>query len=376
MYLSVYYSLRKPLRAGFIWPLVVLLFCLVSFFSPTSHSFTPTNGEAFISLESDSLSEPIPLHETRHHWRKGFKHGDEAYTHQLLSHGVRLEHWSIGVFVRYDYKVIADPDTLSIINLEENNLPLPLDRSYTLYARGSHSKSRGVFFDYHFKDETMGSWQVRSNIHYGYDIEEFELSGQGSVTADDNIVADLELDYYYGTDKLLGRKNRSPEGYGFSMDIWGEWQLKTYKFNVEARDLFHHLYWDNIAHTFATADTDIVQRDSNGFISLRPLVSGFEDYRSKTQNLEPRAKLKMQLPDSQYQAWILGIEHFHGHQFGQLGYRWNDDQGYRQIQISSRGPSLMVEWVKQRYKIAIAMDRWIDRAYSLTLNGAFKFKVF
>lgn len=368
----------QRLGAGSIWPLVVFIFMLL----PLTNAFALTimKGETFLSLESDSYSEPIPLHETRHHWRKGFKSGDEAYTHQLFTHGVRFEKWSLGVFARYDYKVIAAPDTLEIINLEENDQPLPSERSYQLYARGSHSKSRGLFFDYHFSASKLGNWILRTNLLYGYDLESFELSGQGTVTSDDEIVAHLELDYFYSSDKLLGRKNRSPSGHGFSFDLWGKWKFNSYEFTLEARDLFYQMHWHNAAHTNASADTDIVERDSNGFISLRPLVSGVEDYRSTTQSLEPRIKLGMMIPESQNNAWVFGLEQFHGHQFGSAGYRWfstggESQDGYQEVRISSRGPSLMYQWVKPRYQIGLAMDRWIDRAYSLTLNIAFKFNV-
>ena len=376
MYLGSFQSLQQSIRARYIWPLFVLLLCFFCFFQSEAYGFSLKKGDIFFSLESDSYSEPIPLHETRHHWRQGFKHGDEAYTHKLLTQGVRWERWSVGIFARYDYTVRADPETLFLINLEENDLPLPTGRSFNLYVQGSHSKSRGVFFDYYFNDVSAGAWQFRTNLLYGYDLEIYEVSGQGAISVDDDIVADLQLEYFYGTDKLLERQNQSPSGYGFSFDLWGEWQFKSYEFSLEARDLFYQLHWHEVAHTSARADTDVVQRDSNGFISLRPLISGVEDYRSKTQTLEPRVKMNLKLPSIQKHAWILGVEHFHGFQFASAGVRWGSSESYQQFLISSRGPSLMLQMVRQGWHLAIAMDRWVDRAYSLTLDAGFRFRVF
>ena len=222
-----------------------------------------------------------------------FDGGKNSFTHNIWELGVKKEGWKTAYIIRYDYALEYSPDTAEIIYGDKNNVSLEKNRIYDVDLSLIHSRSTGFKFGY--------EWQVKPNFFIGMDLSYLEtqrflkgdITGQFSASEDD-YTGQIDLDYVYREDKLLGRKVKVPTGRGYALDVAWRWQSANalWRFSGGWTDLLSKIRIKKAPFTSATASTDRISFDDQGKINVKPVLSGLEGYRKEILRLPKQAKLE------------------------------------------------------------------------------------
>lgn len=243
----------------------------------------------YLSVHSQNYSATCPVNQILHDLDgDSLSRGEFAYTHNQLEIGTELSGWTIGVFQRYDYLMQFSNDTARYMYQKNNDIGIDANEEYEIYLQANHLRSNGIGIGYKYSFSEKLSSKLRLNLLRSSDMTDGIITGDLS-TSDDSYSSDLELDYVYGEDSILGRPPENISGYGYSIDIDFEWAVNdNLNMLFEGRDLLSRLRWDNITATQAVATTNTIALGDNGDVDLRPAISGVEYYKDHTQKLPAR----------------------------------------------------------------------------------------
>lgn len=338
----------------------------------------PLTGQAsyFMELDADQYSESIPVHELRHHWRQGYRPGNQAFSHNRLEFGYREGHAEWGWILRYDYDARYSEDTAELIYREETDRRVPAGRDYHLQLQVNHNRSQGLFVGHrHQFFEGRFRFHVRAYFLFGQYLEQGRLTGSASVDQSDELAAQLNLNYRYSEDKLLDRQTGSPDGYGLASDLAFTWRpVSAIRMDLQIQDWFYHMLWDEAPLTEARASTDVVERDEDGFFNYRPLLSGVETNRSFTQTLDPSVRAQILARMNERVSWVARYRYRNSLEFPYLGLRWHAQAGDHELAYGWQTQSLAYAWLGERWQCRLEMDELIDRAYQLRIGLSLQFR--
>lgn len=100
-------------------------------------------GVAYLSADSFSYSEPVPLRAYFNDWRTPFSGGDDGYTYNWLEAGAALGAWRLGVLARYDYYTRYSAETAEFYHRIQNRQALDIGRTYHLDLEVEHFSAAG-----------------------------------------------------------------------------------------------------------------------------------------------------------------------------------------------------------------------------------------
>ena len=270
-----------------------ILFLLCFNVSATNQPFG-SNYQAYFEIHTFGYSETAPIRQIINNMEGAtFDGGKHSFTHNIFEEGFKFNGWKVAYFNRYDFVLDYTPDTAEIIYSDSNNVPLEKNRVYDVYLNLIHSQSKGLKFGY--------EWQLKPNFIVGVDLSYLQvkryLSGDviGQFTAtDSDYTGQLDLDYFYTKDYLLDREVSAPRGRGYALDINWRWQStdKLWTLSGEWTDLISKITIKNAPYTTATASTDRVSFDDEGTISVKPVLSGIEGYRTESLRLPKQASVQ------------------------------------------------------------------------------------
>jgi hypothetical protein len=285
---------------------VIQLFVLflTSFPITQAYSSEPINilldeqHQTYSEMESTSYSEAMPIKQLINNLKGSkIKDGDFAFTHNQFEIGHRWGAFELALFWRYDYFLTFSPDTAWLFYLDKNagsintsgnqqtNLEL---KNYNVRLNANHIQSQGAALGYSFNLLPELAVKTRLNYFHSGDMTNGSLRGD-IVTSADDYTGTLYLDYSYKHDSLFNREEESISGQGLGLDIDVFWQLTDkMSFYVQGRDVFSYIEWSDVTYTKATAITDRVSYDENGYIHAIPNISGINEYRKHIQRLPER----------------------------------------------------------------------------------------
>ena len=231
-----------------------------------------------------------------------------AFSHVDWEVGVKMRNgWKVGAFVRHDYYTRFNPDTVRLIHQDKNDLPVDTNQHYDLWLAVHHLKADGIRI--HLPKLEYESFQIglSVSVFHGTGLIDGEVSGQIDTTSN-SFSGLVDLDYRYDRDRLLNREANSPEGWGFGFDFEVQWQISpSIELDLRVKDIAGQVRWDQAPFTTAQLTSSTVNFDQNGFIETTPALSGFEGYRSYTQDLPIQSKLTLSYRLSE-QYGVFGID--------------------------------------------------------------------
>lgn len=264
----------------------------------------------YIEMHSFLLSKPTSLDSTRNQWQgKYHPNGDKQIASIWFESGLKNQNWSVGLLYREEYRLDFSNDAADLYYTVENNLDLDTNRSYDIAVDAYRFRGIGARVSKYFEPNNKLQASIGASLFSASKLLEGNLSGSALANANDEYQYYLTGDYRYTEDILFERKNiEQPTGVGLALDLNLSWRpSKKWQLDANIKDLAGAIFWKDAPYTEATANSETVQVDENGFTTVNPVLSGREGYLSSfTQKLKPVANLQIgyHLNNANYSASI------------------------------------------------------------------------
>jgi len=217
--------------------------------------------------------------------------GERAYTHNLAAVGIARGRFDLAVIGRYDYVADYSEDGADFLNATINDVATS-PRIYDISVGLNHAASIGLRAGYTHPITDRLSLRLRVSALYAREMFDGALTGRAQIATDETITAAAQADYRFSNDILLGRSVPAPTGFGYALDLAAQWRAsERLELTAEVTDLIASIHWTDVARTVADADSDILDRDEDGLITVRPLIQGRFETGSHTQQFDPRTRL-------------------------------------------------------------------------------------
>ena len=238
-------------------------------------------GEGFAYTESAPIIDLLDGLETER-FRAG---GDEAFTHNVLRAGVGWKGWRLAGVARYDYTIAYSPDTANALVAR---VAIP-DGPKDVVLKANHTQGYGAEL---WREIGIGERfrvDVGLQVFRATTITDGRLSGSVVTEGGDIASGTLELDYVYTDDLLLRRVLPDRSGTGVSLNLRADWQpTDALALAYRLDDAIGRVWWGEVDRTVADADTQLLRRDGEGIIDVRPTLRGVNSVESHEQTLRPR----------------------------------------------------------------------------------------
>ena len=269
---------------------------LIGFFSVVTPSFAQTT-EYFLSVESLSISDTVPVYSYFHQLDGQSQRGDYAFTRNQLKAGVRYPfnaHSQIefSVLSRYDYGLTFSPDSFDLFYREKNKLPARENTSSDIDISALELQGEGIELAHIYQDK---HWHVVTGLSIVNiaRVLDSTLTGQ-LITDNDSYEGNLLLTQHYTRDTILDRQVSKDRGLGWSLRIGVEWHYDDFAISYQADDITSRIYWDELAFTDASLQPRSVSFDENGLLNVTPNITGDESYQTHQQSFDALHRLHAQ----------------------------------------------------------------------------------
>ncbi|MBL4607634.1 MAG: hypothetical protein JKY01_07390 [Pseudomonadales bacterium] len=245
----------------------------------------------YVIFDMQAHSETVPIKDAMEDWEgNSFERGENQWVSAWFETGLRYKRWGMGFVKRYDFDLRFSEDTAELYWLSANKNPLPLGRNFNVRIKAKAIKASGLrvmFSDALGQSAFYSLGLTYLKAHYTVDGG---ITGFADVINEKDYEFDLLIDYHYTEDTLFDRVVEEPSGKGFAVVAEFNYQFaNATQLHVQVRDLFANIYWDESPYTEGLATSNRKEYDENGYVSIKPVLSGFEGIDSQTvQRLEPR----------------------------------------------------------------------------------------
>lgn len=244
-------------------------------------------GVVYVRFEGIAYSAPKAYAEFTQDWRGRLYAGDVALQHLRAQLGVDFGAWGVELVSRDDGDARFHPDTAEFYSLTQNKQALEIQRRYNINLKINHVLTHGgrAYLRHAF------SPQLHLDVGVSLLSADKLISGtlQGAVTAvaeNDYNIEQLTVDYYYSRDTLFDRAVTAPTGWGYAFDMALTAQTENvWRLRLELQNLLGRVNWNNAPFTKAVINTDNKSYDENGYIIVKPVLSGQFGYRDFQQHL-------------------------------------------------------------------------------------------
>lgn len=256
-------------------------------------SINKNSWSVFSRFDSFSYSEPAPIDQVIHDMEgNAIQSGDVAFTHNAVEVGARYGKAELSLLQRYDYYMEFTPETADLIYRDKNDLSASPNREYPIELEANHLRAKGIKLAYNFAPLQNLQIKVAASYLQADVLIDGDINGE-IVTTTNDLTGELHLDYAYTDDKLFDRQAESPEGKGFALDLYTQWQVSDkLGLDMSLEDVANLITWDRAPYTQARITSNAVNFDENGFLNTTPVLSGIEGYSKHRQRLPLRASLR------------------------------------------------------------------------------------
>lgn len=331
----------------------------------------------YVSLESLSYSEPLPVYAYFDELDGHLSSGERAFTHNQFEVGVARGPWTLGLYTRYDYHLSFTPETAELLHHGENDLPVDANRRYPLELEAQHLFGHGLKIGYTravSDDLTLGV-----SLAYIAGRELIDGDAYGEVTTDDqaSFSGAAFVDYHYSEDVLLHRPVDEPRGHGYSVDVRARWQAtERLALQVAAYDVLNAIYWRDAPYTSARLTSATVDFDDNGFLNTTPLLAGVEGEENHKQTLPVRTFAAAVYQSNPRLGWSVQHMHVEGLDLLQVGMNFTTSDATRWgLHYDTTAQALLLNAEKNGFKLSLGMDnldyrraQYLSMAVSLNLR--------
>lgn len=334
--------------------------------------------QPYFIFDSFSYSETVPIKDALEDWEgDSFESGERQWTWNWFELGMRYSHWGVGLVQRYDYDLRFSKDAAELYWLTSNKQPLPVGKEYSAQVEANAFHSTGLRLT--FSDtiaETTHYTLGLSYLYANYMVDGF-INGNATVLNESDYDYDAQVEYHYSEDHLFDRPVEKPKGNGFAIDAEFDYQFESgTRIELQVRDLFARIYWRDSPYTRGHATSDRKEYDDNGYVSINPVLTGFEGTDSQyVQRLEPRwyAKIKHSFTGSY--GGLLQYRYQYGHSLFGLGASSSiGESGSISASYWPMNQAIEVNWQNDKLQLSVTADQvsisdlqtlWLSVAYGL-----------
>lgn len=208
--------------------------------------------------------------------------------------GVAFGSWRMGYVYRREAVIEANRDTLDVYYLENNNLPIPVGRSFALDFYGNAFEGEGLRIEKAFEMRPNESIALRAGVGAswlrGIRSRSGSVLGGVTATAPNTFAFDAALVERDTRKTFPFMRPGSPEGSGYALDVALDlrWAGRN-RVMLAVEDVVSRIAWDELPATDARATSNTAARDAQGFIVYRPALAGQNRRIEYTQRLDPKA---------------------------------------------------------------------------------------
>lgn len=268
----------------------VLIF-LAFAFSSLSHA---SDTRLYTSTQIEAYSDTFTLYDLHKNQFKTYDKGDLTYAFFRFESGVEYQNYRLSLIQRRDMYAEYSADTSELIYSSKSQVTLAKNKRFDVDLGVSQIDSNGIVFGYQWQISPAFSLLLESQLLKAKRITDGTIQGVVE-TFSDTFEGDLELDYGYTKDALLGRKPESPKGQGVALDVSLFWNVNKHNsLSLKVKDLYHNMEWDDLTYTEASLSRRPIRYDEDGKINAKASIKGFEGYRSQRISLPARAYLSWQ----------------------------------------------------------------------------------
>jgi hypothetical protein len=249
----------------------------------------------YFEMDAFLLSEPIAIDALSNDWDAEYHPDGE---HQIASiwveAGIKRGSWSFGALYREEHQLLFSPDTAELYYTVENDKDLDAGRRYNIDLNAYRFRGVGARVSKQFKPSNSLQVSVGTSLFQASNLLEGNLSGSALADTSNQYEYQFDVDYSYDEDVLFGRRDvEGPTGIGLAVDLAAVWKPReNIQFSAKIKDLAGAIRWKDAPFTKATANSDSVVLNDNGFSQVNPILSGSIGSKSSyTQTLKPSADL-------------------------------------------------------------------------------------
>ena len=207
--------------------------------------------------------------------------------------GVGHGAWRISYVNRQEAIVDASRDTLDLIYLEKNNLPIAVGRRFDLHLDAEVFKAEGLKVDRAFELYRGEFSALRASVGAaflkGSYTRSSDLKGIVTATGANQFSFDVAWNDIYSEKTFRFIKAGSPDGTGYAVDAAVEFEWDHFnRLSLSVADLYARIAWRDVPATMERANSATATRDAQGFIVYQPAIVGQNSRTDYIQHLDPK----------------------------------------------------------------------------------------
>lgn len=312
----MYKHFKAPLLRGFFLSLILLIQTSVFAVELNQHQ----DGVLWYSVSSDSYSEAMTIMDIFEDNPESISKGEIIYSYSQWQIGYQLnEYVGFGLIRGLDLYAEHSPDAARIYyadNVDNQELE---ERRYNYQLEGDMQRTQGLFITFSRKVKGLSIYTMLE-AGQAFGLTSIDIDGDLNYQ-DGQLVGSADIDYFYEKDALYKREVDSAQGKYWSVSLKLKHSSLLGKHELTIKDLFNQTYWSSAPYTHVLLNTDrVATTDENGNISFRPLGSGIETYKSKTQIFPSRIDLRNYLEINDKAEMILGVKSISDNVWPYLGF--------------------------------------------------------
>lgn len=237
----------------------------------------------YLELQTWEASDAVAVKKFESDWSTGFSpKGGHNVTLQRLRAGIGVEKdgWSIGWEARQEASLTAERETLEMVRLYKQRLDPSTDTRFNAQARFESWSAQGLRLAHRFEGQAAAGHVPRltlsAAVYAKPQLRENDVSGtvnyrQGGSYSFNAAQTDAYSRYRYSYPPMRGE----PKASGASISALLDWPLAdSLSLRLKFDDLWSRIRWSNLPVMQRTVNSDISDRDSNGYVNYRPTLSG------------------------------------------------------------------------------------------------------
>ena len=211
--------------------------------------------------------------------------------------GAAYGSWRIGYVHRREAIIDASRDTVDLLYLQNNNLPIAAGRRFDLELDAQLIEADGIKVDKGFEFRLADASSLRLNVAVsalrGSRTRSAAVRGSLAATVPGTYAFDVNWNDVYSDKTYPFITPGSAAGSGHSIDAALEYEWgRGNRLSLSVLDLDSRIAWRDVPSTDARAISATATRDAQGFVVYLPAVAGQNGRKEYIQHLDPKTTLR------------------------------------------------------------------------------------